>query len=109
VDRHAYVAHVLHEVPVPPLAHVPLAVPAASGSSVAYGLGALALTVAVALFGLYRRRIPESLRAAAARFVEPPVTGLKAAHSGVIGDYVMWLAVGTAVLGGVWLLTLTKG
>lgn len=60
----------------------------------------------MALFGLYRRRIPEGLRAAAARFVEPPVAGLKAAHSGVVGDYVMWLTVGTAVLGGIWLLTL---
>jgi multicomponent Na+:H+ antiporter subunit D len=103
------VAHVLHKVPVPPLPTVSLTIPVPSGSSVAYGLGALALTIAVTLFGLYRRRIPEGLRAATARFVEPPVAGLKAAHSGVVGDYVMWLAVGTAILGGVWLLTLTKG
>jgi multicomponent Na+:H+ antiporter subunit D len=109
VDRQTYVAHVLHKVPVPPLPAVSVAVPAASGSSVAYGLGALVLTVAVALFGLYRRRIPESLRAAAARLVEPPVAGLKAAHSGVVGDYVMWLAVGTSILGGIWLLTLGAG
>jgi hypothetical protein len=61
------------------------------------------LTVVVALFGLYRRRIPEAARAAAARLLEPPVNVLKAAHSGVVGDYVMWLTVGTAVLGGVWL------
>jgi hypothetical protein len=31
---------------------------------------------------------------------------LKAAHSGVIGDYVMWLTVGTAILGGIWVFTL---
>ena len=55
------------------------------------------LTVVVALFGLYRRRIPEAARAAAARLLEPPVNVLKAAHSGVVGDYVMWLTVGTAV------------
>jgi len=109
IDRQTYVAHVLHHVPVPPLPAVPLTIPAASGSSIGYGLGALALTFAVTLFGLYRRRIPEGLRAAAARFVEPPVSGLKAAHSGVVGDYVMWLTVGTAILGGIWIVTLSGG
>jgi hypothetical protein len=29
-------------------------------------------------------------------------------HSGVVGDYVMWITVGTAVIGGVWALTLTR-
>jgi hypothetical protein len=27
-------------------------------------------------------------------------------HSGIVGDYVMWITVGTALLGGVWALTL---
>jgi hypothetical protein len=27
-------------------------------------------------------------------------------HSGVIGDYVAWITVGTAVIGGVWALLL---
>jgi hypothetical protein len=27
-------------------------------------------------------------------------------HSGVIGDYVMWLTVGTAVIGGIWAIAL---
>jgi hypothetical protein len=27
-------------------------------------------------------------------------------HSGVIGDYVMWITVGTALVGGVWALLL---
>jgi len=109
VDRHAYVAHVLEQEPAPPLPSVPLAIPAATGSSIAYGLGAGALTVVVTLFGLYRRRIPGTVRALGGRLLEPPANVLKAAHSGVVGDYVMWLTVGTAVLGGVWLLTLTKG
>jgi hypothetical protein len=34
------------------------------------------------------------------------VGGLKAVHTGVPGDYVMWITVGTAVIGGVWTLTL---
>jgi multicomponent Na+:H+ antiporter subunit D len=109
VDRHAYVAHVLEQEPARPLPAVPARIAAASGSSIAYGLGAGALTFVVTIFGLYHRRIPAGLRAAGARWFEPPLNGLKAAHSGLVGDYVMWLTVGTAVLGGVWLLTLTKG
>jgi multicomponent Na+:H+ antiporter subunit D len=108
VDRHAYVAHVLEEEPAHPLPAVPAAVPKATSSSVAYGLGAGVLTLVVTLFGLYRRRIPDGLRGLGARLLEPPVNVLKAAHSGVVGDYVMWLTLGTAVLGGVWILTLTQ-
>jgi multicomponent Na+:H+ antiporter subunit D len=109
VDRHAYVAHVLEQQPARPLPDVPATIPAATRSSIAYGLGAGALTLVVMFFGLYRRRIPASLRKLGTRWFEPPLNVLKAAHSGVVGDYVMWLTVGTAVLGGVWLLTLTKG
>jgi hypothetical protein len=29
-----------------------------------------------------------------------PIAGLKALHSGVVGDYIAWLTVGIAVLGG---------
>jgi hypothetical protein len=29
----------------------------------------------------------------------PPIRLLKTAHGGVIGDYVTWLAVGTALIG----------
>jgi len=27
-------------------------------------------------------------------------------HSGIVGDYVMWLTVGTALIGGIWAVTL---
>jgi hypothetical protein len=33
------------------------------------------------------------------------MAGLKAAHSGIFGDYVMWITVGTALLDGVWVVT----
>jgi hypothetical protein len=36
----------------------------------------------------------------------PPVATLKLAHSGLIGDYVAWITVGTAVIGGIWALLL---
>jgi hypothetical protein len=57
----------------------------------------LLLTVLLAALGA-ARRVPSSLA--------PPVRALKAVHSGVIGDYVMWVTVGTAVIGGVWAITL---
>jgi hypothetical protein len=79
----------------------------ASARSVGYGIGAAAIAFAAMLFGLFRRRIPEAVRAFGTRFLDPAVEGLRAVHSGVVGDYVMCITVGTAVIGGVWALTLT--
>jgi multicomponent Na+:H+ antiporter subunit D len=101
MNRQAYVSHVLGGKPVDVLPDVPVIVHRATGASIAYGLGAAALAALVALFGLSRRRLPEAF--------DPTLNVLKAAHSGVIGDYVMWLTVGTALLGGIWVLTLTNG
>jgi multicomponent Na+:H+ antiporter subunit D len=84
----------------------PVVIHAAKPSSIGYGLGAAAIAVATAAFGLYRRRIPAAVREAGTRILDPPVTGMKALHSGIAGDYVMWITVGAAVLGGVWALTL---
>jgi len=100
-DRHAYVAHVIGGEPVDVLPSVPVVLHRATEASVAYGLGALVLTVTLALIGLSRLPVP--------RLVEPPLNLLKGVHSGIVGDYVMWLTVGTAVLGAVWVLTLTSG
>ena len=36
----------------------------------------------------------------------PPLHALKAAHSGIIGDYLLWIVLGTTVIGGVWAITL---
>ena len=109
VDRGTYVAHVLQQRSVERLPHVATPIPRPSGNSIAYGLATAALTLAAALFGLYRARIPDRLRAVSARMLDPPVGVLKAAHSGIVGDYVMWLTVGTTLLGAVWLFTLTEG
>ncbi|MGH2819074.1 MAG: hypothetical protein ACRDJ5_00320, partial [Actinomycetota bacterium] len=62
------------------------------------GLSAL-LAVAVALAAIYRKRLPAMLHA-----VVRPLHGglrvLRAAHSGRPTDYVAWLTLGTALLGG---------
>jgi multicomponent Na+:H+ antiporter subunit D len=97
-DRGAYAERVLHGQPMPTTAHIAFAVEPTTGSSIAYGLGAGAVALLAAAFGLWRRRF----RAACPR----PIVVLKALHSGVIGDYVMWIVLGTAVVGGVWAFTL---
>jgi multicomponent Na+:H+ antiporter subunit D len=84
----------------------PLVLHHATSLSLAYGLGAGVIALAGALFGLYRQRLPRTIRSAFGRILTPPVAALKELHSGVVADYVMWITVGTAVLGGVWALTL---
>lgn len=106
-DRAAYAERVLHGKPMkePPV-RLPFAVQPTTGTSVAYGIGAGIVALLLAAFGLWRQRVLEGFRLAAGRLAGPPLDVLKGVHSGVIGDYVMWITVGTALLGGVWALTL---
>ena len=50
--------------------------------------------------------LPRAVLGAAARTLAPPSHVLCGLHSGVVGGYVTWIAVGTAVPGGVWALLL---
>jgi hypothetical protein len=77
-----------------------------TGTSVVYGIGAGLVTLLLTAFGLWRQRVFEGFRVAAGRVAGPPLAVFKEVHSGVIGDYVMWITLGTALLGGVWALTL---
>jgi multicomponent Na+:H+ antiporter subunit D len=97
-DRPAYVQHVLYAQAQPAAARLPFDVPGASTESLLYGAGASLLGAGFAALTLFRRRVNEAL--------VRPVAPLRALHSGVIGDYVMWLTVGTAVIGGVWAIAL---
>jgi multicomponent Na+:H+ antiporter subunit D len=105
-DRAAYADRVLHGQPMHETARLPFVVEPTTGESVLYGVGAGLLSVLVAAFGLWRARLPSAWRRVGGRVLGSPVAGLKAAHSGVVGDYVMWLTVGAALLGGVWAVTL---
>jgi multicomponent Na+:H+ antiporter subunit D len=106
-DRAGYAERVLHGQPMKQTPRLPFAVAPTGTASLLYGAGSGALTVLFVSFGLYRRRLPETWRAAGARVAMPPLDALRAAHSGIIGDYIMWLTVGAAVVGGVWAFTLT--
>jgi multicomponent Na+:H+ antiporter subunit D len=85
VDRRAYAATVLHGVAAPP--------PSVHGerptaTAWLYGFASAALAIAIACL----RTVP--------------VGALRDLHSGRVGDYVAWLAAGTAVLAGVLALTI---
>ena len=105
-DRAAYANRVLHGEAMKQTRQLSFSVQPTSSESVLYGVGAGVLTLGFFALGLWRHRLPEVWRLAAGRIAHPPLDALKTAHSGIIGEYVMWITVGTALLGGVWALTL---
>jgi multicomponent Na+:H+ antiporter subunit D len=105
-DRHAYAAAVLHGHPghesVDSLAMLKL-----TTESVVWSLLSVAGSIAFALFLLYRERlVPRNARVRAAALLGGGLNVLRAAHSGVIGDYVAWFTFGVAALGGLLALAL---
>jgi multicomponent Na+:H+ antiporter subunit D len=105
-DRPGYAAAVLDAKPVPPPASLPVAIEHTSVESVLYGVGATVGALGLAFVGLYRRRLPRPVSGVAARVLAPPIHALRELHSGVVGDYVTWVVVGTAFTGGVWAVLL---
>jgi multicomponent Na+:H+ antiporter subunit D len=105
-DPSGYTARVLHDRPLPPPQSLPISIEHTSPESLLYGGSATILALGLALVGLYRRRLPSAVSAVAGRTLAPPIHVLRELHSGVVGDYVTWIAVGTAVTGGVWALLL---
>jgi multicomponent Na+:H+ antiporter subunit D len=105
-DRIAYVDRVLREHELSPPPRPPVAVEGTTTDSVLYGIGGTLIALGLALVGLYRRRLPELVLVLLRSVLGPPLAALRLAHSGVVGDYVAWITVGTAVVGGVWALLL---
>ena len=105
-DRAGYTARVLRDRPVAPPQSLPVTIRHTTLESLLYGVGATILAVGLALVGLYRRRLPQIVGAAAERTLAPPFHVLRSLHSGIVGDYVTWVVVGTAFVGGVWAVLL---
>jgi multicomponent Na+:H+ antiporter subunit D len=103
-DRAAYVQRTLggHERTYGPPA--PVVLHPAKPSSIGYGIGAALVALLAAAFGLFRGRLPGAVLSAGKRVLAPAVVGLKSVHSGIPGDYVMWMTVGAGLLGGIWAL-----
>jgi multicomponent Na+:H+ antiporter subunit D len=102
VDRRAYVQAVLFgRVHFPHGSTSPL-----TTTDFLYSAGATVGAILVAAIPLFGWR---TLQGMPDRFTGPldrAVGGLRALHSGVIGDYVAWLTAGLAALGGLFALTL---
>jgi multicomponent Na+:H+ antiporter subunit D len=100
-----YVSHVLHA-----RSSNHLALPPAPGStgvtalSVASALGTVAGAVLLALLSLYRRRL--TTWAPSRALVTRVVVLLDGFQSGIVNDYVMWLVIGLACIGGVLAFTI---
>jgi multicomponent Na+:H+ antiporter subunit D len=105
-DTNGYAALVLHGRPLPPPPSLPVSVRHTTLDSLLYGGGATLVALGLALVGLYRRRLPRVVQAVSERTLAPPVRVLHALHSGVVGDYVTWVVVGTVVTGAAWALLL---
>jgi multicomponent Na+:H+ antiporter subunit D len=106
-DISAYRAVVLHGAAHgDAAAHLPHSVLRVDTASALYGLAALAIALATAAFGLWHRRLPGGLRRVGDRVVWPPVTVVRDAHSGIVGDYLLWLSGGALAVAALWALTL---
>jgi hypothetical protein len=70
--------------------------------SIAWGAAAGVLALATAGVGHWSGRLSSGVLGLTRRALGPPVAGVKAIHSGIVGDYATWIAV----VGAVWMLTL---
>ena len=105
-DRSGYAARVLRDHPFPATPSLPVAIQHTSLESLLYSASATILAAGLAFVGLYRRRLPRIVSVVGRRTLAPPIHVLRGFHSGVVGDYVTWVAVGTAVVGGAFALLL---
>ena len=105
-NTRGYAAAVLGGKETPQAPSLPVSVEHTSLESLLYGGGATILALGLGLAGLYRRRLPRAVTFLAERTLAPPIRVLHALHSGVVGDYVTWVVVGTAVTGAAWALLL---
>ena len=99
VDRQDYVRVVLDHQPLTP---APPESWHTTTASVVWSLVTLVGSFALGFASLFRDRLPRAVTGGVARALAP----LRAAHSGHIGDYVAWLTFGTAVVGGLFALTI---
>jgi multicomponent Na+:H+ antiporter subunit D len=100
VDRGAYAATVLDGRPTPAAAAVE--VPHAGLRDWLLAALSLAGAVALAATALARGPISHLPGGAPGRGLRTALAGLRALHSGHVGDYVTWLVVGTVTLGAAW-------
>ena len=58
----------------------------------------VAASLAIAAYGLFRERLPRIFKTGTSSALGPVFRGLEALHSGLVNDYVAWIAVGFAAV-----------
>jgi len=102
----AYAQDVLHGKPEHVRPQLPFSVEPATAESWGYGIGGLVLALVGAGAGLWWQRLPEASHRLAVAILGPPAAVLKGAHSGIVGEYLLWIVAGTSILGGVFAVLL---
>ncbi len=103
-DQHGYAATVLDRAKA---TTPPAEVSPAKWGGRLYGLGALGGALALAAYALFRNQIPEQVRRAGrALSLGSAFVGLRRIHSGDVSDYIAWLTLGIASVGGLFSLVL---
>ena len=103
-DQHGYAASVLDRKPA---VNPPIHVEPQKLTGRAYGIASTAGALALAALALFRRRLPHGVRRIGrALDIRPAFLALRRVHSGHIGDYIAWLTLGLACVGGLFSLAL---
>jgi multicomponent Na+:H+ antiporter subunit D len=63
------------------------------------GLISAAIALIIAALGLFQNRIPEGVRSGYSLVSRPTVKVLRDWHNSHVGEYVMWVVIGSAILG----------
>ena len=87
-----------------PSVTLPLGLNVGTTASALRGLMASALAILLALTSVFGERLPRRVRFGA--FLEGPLVSLRDLQSGLVGDYVLWLTIGTSVLGAAYVFLL---
>jgi multicomponent Na+:H+ antiporter subunit D len=98
-DRLGYAGVVLQHHPVPP---PPPEVWHTTTASLVWAVVTVVGSLVVGTASVFRNRAPKPVTDALGAVLAP----LRAVHTGHIGDYVAWLTFGTAVIGGLFAITL---
>lgn len=101
-DRSSYAGLTLEGMAPAP---APILFSSRSGSNIGTGLLSVTAAVALAMLELFRNRLPNRMDKRIRRMLKPAVLVLNGWHSGHVGDYVVWLMIGTTLLGALWLVT----
>jgi multicomponent Na+:H+ antiporter subunit D len=102
-DHQAYLAAVLHAVPLP---RYPAEGHHWTLSGIVSGLVSGSLAILIALATLFREKLPDFLRAAGRPLSFLPMHALRHVHNGRVGDYAAWLLIGASTLAGLFALVL---